>query len=126
MTSRIAQKIFASLFLFLFMCIPQFANALDADDLSNLIGYTIVGSSNVRGDFEGADFDKPVALDNGMVFTFSTYSYTYSYRPTAIILARTFSVEELRRFRLNPPPNRPLTLYKLVIGDAIYDAHRVR
>ena len=55
--------------------------ALDADDFSELVGFTIVATTNVTGGFEGADFDKQVALDNGMIFTFSTYSYTYSYRP---------------------------------------------
>src|SRR5262245_56629968 len=44
------------------------ATALDADDLSALVGYTIVAATNVDGEFEGAEFGKLVKLENGMMF----------------------------------------------------------
>jgi len=108
------------------LCVSQSSSALDADDFSGLVGFIIVATTNVRGDFEGADFDKPVALDNGMIFEFSTYSYTYSYRPSAVVMARIFTIDEMRRFGMNPPPTRPITIYKLIINDEIYDVQRVR
>lgn len=108
------------------LCVSQSSSALDAYDFSGLVGFTIVAATNVRGDFEGADFDKPVALDNGMIFTFSTYSYTYSYRPSAVVMARIFTIDELQRFKMNPPPTRPITIYKLIIGQELYDVQRVR
>lgn len=109
-----------------FLCMSRSVVALDADDFSELVGFTIVATTNVTGDFEGADFDKQVALDNGMIFTFSTYSYTYSYRPSAVILARTFTIDEMRHLGVKPLPTQPITTYKLIIDDEIYDVRRVR
>lgn len=102
------------------------ATALDAHDLEDLLGYTMVAHTNVKGDFEGADFDKLVALDNGMIFEFSTYSYTYAYRPAVAIFARTVSPDELRRRGIPNVSARPITLYKLVIDEEIYDVTRIR
>ena len=39
-------------------------------DREEIVGYLAVASTNVVGDFEGADFDKLVELDNGMIFRF--------------------------------------------------------
>jgi hypothetical protein len=82
--------------------------------------------STVRGDFEGADFDKPVALDNGMIFEFTTYSYTYSYRPTAVVLALVITPEDLRKRGISKVPDQPITHYKLLVEDELYDVRRVR
>ena len=41
---------------------------LKAGDFKKLVGYTVVEITNVQGEFEGADFGKSIALDNGMVF----------------------------------------------------------
>ena len=85
--------------------------AFDAEDLHDLLGYTIVGESHVSDTFEGADFDKAVQLDNGMVFIFHTYHYTYAYRPEVIICASAVGSSYA---------------YKLVIKDYIYSVTRVR
>lgn len=105
---------------------PLPLQALEADDFTDLEGFTIIEVTTVEGDFEGADFDKPVLLDNGMIFEFTEYNYTYSYRPTVVIFARIFSIEELRRLKLRSTPTKPITLYKLLIEDELYDASRVR
>jgi hypothetical protein len=49
---------------------PAFADC--ADTLAQLIGYTIVASTHVTGDFQGAEYDKLVELDNNMIFRFRT------------------------------------------------------
>lgn len=100
--------------------------ALDADDLDELLGYTMVAHSNVKGDFEGADFDKLVALDNGMIFEFTEYSYSYSYRPAVAVFARIITPEEMQKLGIKQVPAKSVTLYKLVIDDDIYDARRLR
>ena len=87
----------------------------DASDFSEIVGYTAIASTNVSGEFEGADFDKPVRLDNGMIFEFTEYNYSYSYRPDVIIFARSTVYQ-----------GRSMTLYKLFIDDELYDAMRVR
>lgn len=99
--------------------------ALDADDLHELLGYTMVAHSNVSGDFEGADFDKLVKFDNGMVFEFSEYSYNYSFRPAVAVFAMELK-GDVKTPGLKPSSGRRLVVYKLVIDDEIYDAIRVR
>jgi len=84
-------------------------------DLCDLVGYTCIDCSNVVDEFEGADYDKPVALDNGMVFEFTDYSYTYSYRPEVAIFATKFDYE-----------GKSYTSYKLIIEDELYDVNRLR
>jgi len=105
---------------------PEIGYPFDADDFTELVGYTIIAVSNVRGDFEGADFDKPVGLDNGMIFEFTTYSYTYAYRPTAVVFARRIGPEELQGQGGPKAPGRAVTFYKLLVEDEIYDVRRVR
>lgn len=99
--------------------------SLAQPDLTELKGFTLVTSTYVDGDFEGADFDKVVKLDNGMIFQFNTYSYTYSYHPAANVFAQTFSVAALKRLKVKNP-TAPVTLYRLVIGDSIYSVDRIK
>ncbi len=87
----------------------------DASDLDEIVGYTAITSTQVEDDFEGADFGKRVSLDNGMIFVFNEYSYTYSYRPDVIIFAKAVTYQ-----------GRALTIYKLLIDDDLYDAIRAR
>src|SRR5439155_3151133 len=91
------------------------AASCDASGLSQIVGYTALTSTNVAGDFEGADYDKPVKLDNGMIFEFTEHNYTYSYRPDVIVFARAATFQ-----------GRSVTMYKLLIEDELYDARRVR
>jgi hypothetical protein len=37
--------------------------------------------THVEGDFEGCDYDKFIAFENGLVFECHTYHYHYAYRP---------------------------------------------
>src|SRR5215471_10323860 len=60
----------------------------EANDLCDLVGYVVFDCTNVQGEFEGADFGKTVSLDNGMIFEFQEYNYSYSYRPDAIVFAK--------------------------------------
>jgi hypothetical protein len=79
--------------------------AIDAGQLSELLGYTVIACTNASGELEGADFDKLVKLDNGMVFEFQTYSYFYSYHPDVVVFAKTVEYQ-----------GRSVTLYKMLIG----------
>lgn len=100
------------------VCLPALtSDRLNADHLGRLIGYTVVAATTVSGNFEGADYDKLVKLDNGMIFEFREYSYTYSYRPDAVVLAKAIDV---------PPTGRQALIYKLVVDDEIYDVTRVK
>lgn len=94
-------------------------------DSFELSGFSKVISTYVDGDFEGADYDVPVQLENGMVFQFNTYHYTYAYRPRADVFRKTFSVAELKALKVKNPTG-PVTLYKLLIRDYIYSVFRIR
>ena len=87
----------------------------DASDLCDLVGYTVVACSNVVGEFNGAEIDSTVALDNGMRFRFTEYNYSYSYRPDAAVLAKSVTYS-----------GTVMTLYKLQVEDETYDVIRVR
>ena len=112
MNIREKKLIIMGLVCLLLVCFSSLVHALDADDLTDCIGYYIFTSSKVVGDFEGADYDELVELDNGMIFRFNEYNYSYSYRPTVIILVYAYS--------------ESIFLYKLIIDDDIYDVDRVR
>jgi hypothetical protein len=84
-------------------------------DICELVGYTCIECTNTVGEFEGADFDKPVRLDNGMIFSFTEYNYDYSYRPDVAIFARKVDIQ-----------GRALIAYKLVIEGEVYDVTRDR
>lgn len=100
--------------------------ALDAGDFDEVEGYTVIDITQVDGEFEGADFDRPVILGNGMIFRFTEYSYSYSYRPDVVVFARHHSADDLKRIGIKNPPMNGLTTYKLLIDDNFYDANRVR
>ncbi len=95
--------------------IPRRSVQCSASDLEEIVGYTALVSSNVTADFEGADFAKLVELDNGMIFRFREYKYTYSYRPDVIVFTRISTYQ-----------GRSITVYKLLIDDELYEVVRVR
>jgi hypothetical protein len=87
---------------------------LTADDLCELDGFTLIDCTNVSGEFEGADYDKLVELDNGLIFRFTEYKYSYSYHPACAIFARSFTYQE-----------KDVVLYYLVIDEEVYSVTRV-
>lgn len=75
-----------SSFILLLQNTPSLANLVD--DLENLIGYSVIASKTVDGDFEGCDYDKVIVFTDGTALSCDEYSYTYTYRPKVIILAK--------------------------------------
>jgi hypothetical protein len=102
--------------LVLLLSVPL-AKPIDADQFDELEGYTVIACTHAAGELEGADFDKLVKLDNGMVFEFQTYSYFYDFRPAVVVFGKTVQYQ-----------GKSLTLYKLLIGDEdeVFDVIRVR
>jgi hypothetical protein len=99
------------------LCLSR-ATAIDASRFHELVGYTVLTCTNAAGEVEGADFDKLIKLDNGMVFEFETYDYFYAYHPDVVVFAKTVQTSQ----------GKSVTLYKLVIEDEdeVFDVHRVR
>lgn len=100
--------------------------ALDAGDLSRYVGYYILETTNVSGDFEGADYDKPVKLDNGMIFEFQDYSYSYSYWPEVIILVKVWPEHICDSLVRQGFAKWECASYALIIEDEVYDVTRVK
>jgi hypothetical protein len=90
------------------------ANALDAYELEELVGWSIVASTQVDGAFEGCDFDKKIRLTNGMSLTCRTYSYSYSYRPRVIVFAQSVTHQ-----------GKSFSLIKALINDRLYDMQAI-
>ena len=87
---------------------------IDASELCDLEGYTIIECTSAEGDVEG-DYGELVKLYNGMIFELEDSHYTYSYDPDVVIFAKLFK-----------PEGKEYIFYKLVIDDEIYDASRIR
>ena len=104
------------LFIAVLFCMPK-ARAIDASQFDELVGYTVVAVTHTTGELEGADFDKLVKLDDGMIFEFHTYSYFYAYRPDVVVFSKNVQYQ-----------GKAVTLYKLLIGseDEVFDVTRIR
>jgi hypothetical protein len=70
--------------------------------LSRLVGYTIAASKTVvgyieddkkRDDFEGCNFNRTPVFEDNTGVRCSSYSYSYSYRPTAYILVKGSNIK---------------------------------
>lgn len=101
------------------LALPTIANADLADDLEDLVGYVIVAAKTVEGwrdgrkkgdDFEGCEHGRVIVFTDGTALTCNTYSYSYSYRPTAVILAKQFKYQ-----------GREVYDFKMVVEDEVYD-----
>jgi hypothetical protein len=72
---------------------------ISESDLADLKGYTILGSWTVTGwydpnkggkkgtSFDGCEHGRVIILDDSLTIKCSEYSYSYSYRPKAVILS---------------------------------------
>ena len=89
--------------------------ALDASDFADLVGWTVAAATNVRDEFEGCDFDKKIRFDNGWSLTCSSYSYSYAYRPDAVIFTKSF-----------PSRGQNYWMIKVLINDEIYDMQPIK
>jgi hypothetical protein len=73
-------------------------------------GYTIISVTQVSGEFEGCDFDRVIRFVDGMALRCSSYSYTYSYMPDAVIFGKEATLQ-----------GRSFVLIKVLIEDEIFD-----
>jgi len=81
-----------------------------------LLGFTVVATSRLKGDYYGAMPGKPIVLENGMRFSFSVPFSTYSYRPAAVVFARVAGADE---------GSAPAAAYRLLVQDRFYSARRI-
>ena len=96
---------------------------LDASELSSIVGFTAIAWGIVEGDVDGDDGEL-IKLDNGMVFELSGFSGIVEYSPEVIVFQQIISVAEAKE--LGFERDKPAVAYKLVIGEELVDAIRLR
>ena len=89
---------------------PAVSHSDAADEFSGMAGWTILAVTRVDGEFEGCDFNKKIEFVNGMVLECSTYGYTYSYSPSAVIFVKVGEYNDLEFYMI-----------KALIDDEMYD-----
>ena len=108
-------------FLFLFLLAPLAAADL-ADELEDLVGYTVVASKKVEGwyedgeredSFNGCSHGRIIVFTDGTTLTCAEYGYQYAYRPTAIIFAKEYVYQ-----------GRSTYDFVMVVEDEVYDMRR--
>ncbi len=99
---------------------PAYADL--ADELEDLVGYTIIASKTVERWYDDEEKDDAfIGCSHGrvIVFTDSTtltcaeYGYQYAYRPTAVILAKETTYQ-----------GKSFYYFKMVVEDEVYDMRR--
>ena len=114
-TAKIPALTIAAVILF-----PALVEADLADELDDLVGYTIVASKTIvrwydnndadEGSFNGCSHGRVIVFSDGTGLTCAEYGYQYAYRPTAVILAKEISIQGKSHYDL-----------KMVVEDEIYD-----
>jgi len=106
--------------IFSLAALPIYAKL--ADDLNDLVGYTITASKTInrwyddeKGNdtFEGCDHGRVIVFDDNTSLTCAEYGYQYVYRPTAIILTRKITAKGKSFYDI-----------KMVVGDKVYNMRR--
>jgi len=93
--------------------IPFKLLALTADDLDDAIGYTVIATSSVTASGENDDGDVFVKVRDHGEFVLDRATLAPLELSNVVILAESTVFK-----------GKAITLYKLVIDDDIYDAHR--
>ena len=108
--------------LALILMISISAHADLADELENLVGYTIIDSKTIErwydddekdDAFNGCNYGRVIVFTDNTALTCAEYGYQYAYRPTAIILAKEISYQ-----------GKSFYDYKMIVEDEIYDMRR--
>jgi len=96
---------------------------LDASELSSIVGFTAIASGVVDGDVDGNDGEL-IKLDNGMIFELLGFNPMVEYMPEIVVFQQVITVEEAKEAGFER--DSPLVVYKLVIGEELVDALRIR
>lgn len=88
------------LVVFLLLTLAPVLASISESDLGEFEGYTILGTKTITGwrdtdgsnkggdSFEGCQYGRVIIFDSRAILKCTEYSYSYSYRPTALILVK--------------------------------------
>lgn len=113
-------KYFIAVFIAALAALPAYADL--ADELDDLVGYTIIASKTIdhwydddeKDDaFNGCSHGRVIVFSDGTALTCAEYGYQYAYRPTAIILAKEIT-----------NGGKSFYDFKMIVEDEVYDMRR--
>lgn len=113
-------KVIVSILVIAFTALPAYADL--ADELGDLVGYTIVASKTVErwyGDgekddsFKGCSHGRVIVFTDDTALTCAEYGYQYAYRPRAVILAKEVTYQ-----------GKSFYDFKMVVRDRVYNMRR--
>lgn len=85
----------------LVLSFPTYADF--ADELEDLVGYTIVASKTIDywyddeekdDSFNGCTHGRVIVFTDGTKLTCAEYGYQYAYRPTAVLIAKRIQLSK--------------------------------
>ena len=99
---------------------PRTGQADLADELEDLIGYTIIATRTIvrwyddseqeEGGFNGCRHGRVIVFQDGTTLICAEYGYMYAYRPAAVILAKEIQFGGRSYYDI-----------KMVVEDEVYD-----
>jgi hypothetical protein len=98
---------------------------LDATELSSLVGYTAIAWGLANGDVDG-DEGELVKLDNGMIFELSGWNPMAEFVPEVIVFEQIITPAQAKQIGVERELSGPVAMYKLIIGEELVDAFRLR
>ncbi len=98
---------------------------LDASELRAVVGYTAIAWGMVDGEVEGEDGEL-IKLDNGMIFELSGGNLMTEYDPEVVVFQQIITPAEAKELGIQRELDGPIVFYKLIIGEELVDAFRIR
>jgi len=119
----LTRRSLAALVVVSLLVMPTVAYDDCADELDDLVGYTIIASKTIKGwheddeseegAFKGCKHGRVIVFTDGTCLTCSEYGYMYAYRPTAIIFAKEISFG-----------GKSFYDFKMMVEDEVFDMRR--
>ena len=94
---------------------PPVSAADVAGKLRDLVGFTVLSVSSIRGTFNGCENGRPIALEDGRILICESYGYQYAYAPSVVLFGKRMTYA-----------GRDYVMMKMLVEDEIYDMRAAR
>ncbi len=86
-----------------------------ASKLRDVVGFTVISISSIRGTFNGCEHGRPIALEDGRILICESYGYQYAYAPSVVLFGKRMTYG-----------GRDYVMMKMLVEDEIYDMRATR
>lgn len=104
--------------------LPARAQAIEADEFDELVGYTVVAATELARVEQTRRVISVARLQNGMTFELDEDVADLEGEAVAVF-AKRLSADEVARLGIKAHPGKALVLYKILIQDQLLDGLRV-